>query len=201
MPAMGVRPPLFTLAAVRAMAPVAGMPPNSTEPMLPTPCATSSMLQRWWPEIMESATTHDSSDSMAARMAMVMPLANSSRNKSRLSWGNCSVGRPASMVYRSPMVLTCRPNADTMAAPTITATSEPGMRLDTFGHSIRMARHTTPTSTACQFTVEMLAARAPSLSVVSMVAVPAGYVSPSKSLIWPTKMVTAIPAVKPVVMV
>ena len=105
------------------------------------------------------------------------------------------------MVYRSPMVLTCRPNAGTMAAPTITATSEPGMRLDTFGHTTRMARHTTPTSTACQFTVEMLAARAPSLSVVSMVVVPAGYVSPSKSLIWPTKMVTAIPAVKPVVMV
>ena len=94
------------------------------------------------------------------------------------------------------MVLTCRPNAGTMAAPTITATSEPGMRLDTFGHSIKMARHTTPTSTACQFTVEMLAARAPSLSVV-----PAGYVSPSRSLLCPITMVTAIPAVKPVVIV
>lgn len=111
------------------------------------------------------------------------------------------MGRPASMVYRSPMVLTCRPNAGTMAAPTITATSEPGMRLDTFGHSIKMARHTTPTSTACQFTVEMLAARAPSLSVVSTVVVPAGYVSPNRSLICPITMVTAIPAVKPVVIV
>ena len=70
---------------------------------------------------------------------------------------------PTSMVYRSPMVSTCRPNAGTMAAPTITATSEPGMRLDTFGHSIKMARHTTPTSTACQFTVEMLAGRSAQL--------------------------------------
>ena len=99
------------------------------------------------------------------------------------------------------MVLTCRPNAGTMAEPTITAISEPGMRLETFGHSIKMARHTTPTSTACQFTVEMLAARAPSLSVVSTVVVPAGYVSPSRSLICPITMVTAIPAVKPVVIV
>ena len=73
IPATGVRPPLFTLAAVRAMAPVAGMPPNSTDPMLPTPWATSSILQRWCELIMESATTHDSSDSMAAKIAMVMP--------------------------------------------------------------------------------------------------------------------------------
>ena len=57
MPAMGVRPPAFTLAAVRAMAPVAGMPPKSTEAMLPTPWATSSMLARWCPLIIESATT------------------------------------------------------------------------------------------------------------------------------------------------
>ena len=44
--AAGVRPPAFTLAAVRAMAPVAGMPPNSTEAMLPMPWATSSVLAR-----------------------------------------------------------------------------------------------------------------------------------------------------------
>ena len=87
MPEMGVRPPLLTLAAVRAMAPVAGMPPNRTEPMLPTPWATSSILQRWWAEIMESATTHESRDSMAARMAMVTPLDSSLRKSSKLSWG------------------------------------------------------------------------------------------------------------------
>ena len=32
-------------AAVRAMAPVAGMPPNMAEAALPTPWATSSMLE------------------------------------------------------------------------------------------------------------------------------------------------------------
>ncbi len=46
MPAMGVRPPAFTFAAVRAMAPVAGMPPKSTDAMLPMPWATSSSLAR-----------------------------------------------------------------------------------------------------------------------------------------------------------
>lgn len=46
MPAMGVRPPLLMFAAVRAMAPVAGMPPNGAEAMLPVPCATNSMFAR-----------------------------------------------------------------------------------------------------------------------------------------------------------
>lgn len=31
IPAIGVRPPFFTLAAVRAMAPVAGIPPKRPE--------------------------------------------------------------------------------------------------------------------------------------------------------------------------
>ena len=37
MPATGLLPPLLMLAAVLAMAPVAGMPPNKAEPMLPMP--------------------------------------------------------------------------------------------------------------------------------------------------------------------
>ena len=42
---------------------------------------------------------------------------------------------------------------------------------------------------------------AAALSIVSTVAVPAGYVSPRKSLTCPIAIVTAIPAVKPVVIV
>ncbi len=45
-PATGVRPPLLMLVAVRAMAPVTGMPPKSGETTLATPWATSSMLER-----------------------------------------------------------------------------------------------------------------------------------------------------------
>ncbi len=57
--------------AVRAIAPVAGMPPNSGDTMLATPCATSSMFERCRPPIMPSATTADSSDSIAASIAIV----------------------------------------------------------------------------------------------------------------------------------
>ena len=71
MPATGVRPPFFTLVAVRAIAPVAGMPPNSGDAMFATPCATSSMFERCRPPIMPSATTADSSDSTAPSIAIV----------------------------------------------------------------------------------------------------------------------------------
>ena len=42
--------------AVRAMAPVAGMPPNRAEPMLPAPWASSSRFERWRKPVMPSAT-------------------------------------------------------------------------------------------------------------------------------------------------
>ena len=71
IPATGVRPPFFTLVAVRAIAPVAGIPPNIGATMLATPCAISSMLDRCLPPIIPSATTAESSDSMAASSAIV----------------------------------------------------------------------------------------------------------------------------------
>ena len=37
IPATGVLPPFLMLAAVLAIAPVAGIPPKRAEPMLPTP--------------------------------------------------------------------------------------------------------------------------------------------------------------------
>ncbi len=183
MPATGVRPPLFTLAAVRAMAPVAGMPPNSTDATLPTPWATSSMFARWCELIMESATTHESSDSMAAKMAMVMPLGSCSRSRSSVRFGTCSVGRPALIVYRSPTVFTFMLNSGTMAVPTMTATSELGIFASSFkgpgaaakrGQPNSTAKHTAPTSSACQLKVPIFAASAATLSTVSTVWVPAG---------------------------
>ena len=162
------------------------------------------MLQRWCELIIESATTHESSDSMAARMAMVMPLGSCSRSKSIESCGTCSSGRPALMAYRSPMVLTFMPNRGTMIMPAMTATSELGTlapSVPSRGHKNSTARHTAPTTSACQLKVPKFSASAVTLSSVSTVAVPAGYVSPKKSFIWPITMVTAMPAVKPVVMV
>ena len=71
IPAIGVRAPLRIFVAVRAMAPVAGMPPKSGLTMLAMPCAISSWLESWRSSVMPSATTAESSDSMAANIAMV----------------------------------------------------------------------------------------------------------------------------------
>ena len=80
MPATGPRAPARTLVAVRAMVPVAQMPPNSAEPILATPCATSSQLERCRRPVMPSATTADSSDSMAPSSAMASAVGQGRRH-------------------------------------------------------------------------------------------------------------------------
>ena len=81
MPATGVFAPERMLVAVRAMAPVAGRPPNSGDRMLATPCPTSSTLGLCWLLLMRSETTADMSDSMAPSIATVM--AGEMRGRSR----------------------------------------------------------------------------------------------------------------------
>ncbi len=71
IPATGVRPPCLTFVAVRAIAPVAGIPPNKGAAMFAMPCATSSMFERWRPPIMPSDTTAERSDSIAPSSAIV----------------------------------------------------------------------------------------------------------------------------------
>ncbi len=58
--------------AVRAMAPVAGNPPNMGEAMLATPCAISSTFGLCLSPDMRSATTADISDSIAPNIATVI---------------------------------------------------------------------------------------------------------------------------------
>ncbi len=70
MAARGERAPERTLVAVRASAPVAAMPPKKGATMLPAPWATSSASGSCEPPVMPSATTAESSDSMAPSMAM-----------------------------------------------------------------------------------------------------------------------------------
>ncbi len=71
---MGVRPPFFTFVAVRAIAPVAGMPPNSGDAMFATPCAINSIFDLWRPPIIPSETTADRSDSIEPNNAIVTAL-------------------------------------------------------------------------------------------------------------------------------
>ena len=71
IPAIGVLPPFLTFAAVRAIAPVAGIPPMRAEPILAAPCAISSIFGRCFEPIIPSDTTHERSDSTAASIAIV----------------------------------------------------------------------------------------------------------------------------------
>ena len=71
MPATGVCAPERMLVAVRAIAPVAGKPPNIGEKMLAMPCAISSTLGLCRSSLMRSATTADISDSIAPSIATV----------------------------------------------------------------------------------------------------------------------------------
>jgi len=190
-------------AAVRAIAPVAGIPPNSADATFPAPCAASSMLERWFPLIIPSATTHERSDSIAAKIAMVNAFGSAFWITSRLSFGKWNDGRLLFIVYRSPIVFTWIGISFTIKIPTATAANDGGIFASTFtfGIKIRIARHTAPTKTACQFSVPIPAKNPSSFSIVSIVGIPAGIVTPQKSLSCPIAIVTAIPAVKPVVIV
>ena len=68
--ASGERAPARMFVAVRAMAPVAAIPPKTGARMFPIPWATSSASGSWrWP-VMPSATTADSRDSIAPSIAI-----------------------------------------------------------------------------------------------------------------------------------
>lgn len=70
------------LVAVRAIAPVAAMPPKNGATRFPTPCATSSASGSCLVPIMPSATTAQSSDSIAPSMAIAAALGMSARTSS-----------------------------------------------------------------------------------------------------------------------
>ena len=65
------------LVAVRAIAPVAGMPPNKGEAIFAIPCETNSMFESCFEPIIPSATTADKSDSIAASTAIEIAVGNS----------------------------------------------------------------------------------------------------------------------------
>ncbi len=67
--AIGERAPERMLVAVRAIAPVAGMPPRNGVTTLAMPSASSSASGSWRVPAMPSAITADSSDSMPPSMA------------------------------------------------------------------------------------------------------------------------------------
>ena len=70
------------LVAVRAIAPVAAMPPKNGQTMLAMPSAISSEFGSWRVPAMPSATTAAISDSIAPSIA----IANADGNSARIVW-------------------------------------------------------------------------------------------------------------------
>ena len=115
-PESGDRAPDRMLVAVRAIAPVAGSPPNSAEARLATPWPTSSWFDRCLYPVIPSATTQERSASMPARNAIVKAAGNTSSSFASDKPGSDGAGSPVSIRgKREPIVSTCNPAAATAA--------------------------------------------------------------------------------------
>lgn len=91
---IGDRPPERMLTAVRAIAPVAGMPPKNPEATDASPCPTSSRSASYGPvSDIEAATRADSSDSIAANAATVNAGPSSDRTVAQSAVGRRGAGR------------------------------------------------------------------------------------------------------------
>ena len=111
-------------------------------------------------EVIPSATTALSRDSMAPSMAMVRAGWNTFCIISKLMFGRWGTGNPLGIWFFMPMVTTpwpftgsSQPSTFTRTVATTMATREPGTFVVIFGHKIHTARATSPTITAYIFTV------------------------------------------------
>ena len=92
IPAIGVLPPLLMLVMVRAIAPVAGIPPKIGVTTLAIPWAISSVFESCLSPITPSATAAESKDSIAPNTAMVMATGKRFLMASQLSSGTTASG-------------------------------------------------------------------------------------------------------------
>ena len=199
MPETGVRAPARMLVAVRAMAPVAGRPPNIGDAMLAMPCATSSMFGLCRSPPIRSATTADSSDSIAPSIATVIA--------GRRSVGISSGWKPewpGGAVPTGCRRTGCRPCRS--AGPNTIATAVPAdaarrWRPESWAAHVRStiipASDTTPNAVAGGESVSDAAAPGPPCARRTRTA-PAATASPKKSRICVLAISTAIPFVNPI---
>lgn len=123
--AMRDRPPERTFTAVRAIAPVAGMPPNSADPIEAMPCPTSSRSGSKRPvSAIEAATRPDNSDSTAASAATVAAVGRSAPSAVGSSAGRLGAGRPAGS---APMRVSGFGITSASRLTTTMPTSDPGI--------------------------------------------------------------------------
>jgi len=197
MPETGERAPERMLVAVRAMAPVAGIPPNRADAPFATPCATSSQFERCRRPVMPSATTAESRLSTPARNAIVKALGSSSAMRDIEISGITGAGKLVGMPpKREPIVSTGRPSIATPAAAATTAIRKAG----SFGASLRIATMATSDSRATATVAGETVSRASQNACHFARKLPGTLSSdrPNRSRIWLEKMMTAMPAVKPV---
>ena len=199
MPEIGPCAPARTFVTVRAMVPVTVIPPNRPEATLATPWATSSQLERWRRPVMLSATTADSSDSIAPNSANASASGSIVTRKSSETCGSDGSGKVRGMPPNlEPIVSTG--NCSSTAAPdaNTTAISMPGQ----WGRHRRTAAITAmlkaDSAMAAKLAVGNAAPSTSSFGSSSPGSLPAS-VRPSRSWIWLARMVTAIPAVNPTV--
>ena len=200
MPETGPRAPARTLVAVRAMVPVTQRPPNRAEPILAKPCATSSQLDRCRRPVMPSATTADSSDSIAPSSANAIAsgstaCAFASENAGKAGHGN-SRGMPPNRV---PMVSTGsdkRPGRERRDRPPRSGCRASSAAARASAAMIMMLTSATATAGIAD---GMQRARQRLQLRNQFARLLAGSVMPSRSLNWLAKMMTAMPAVNPTV--
>ena len=200
IPAIGVRPPLLIFVIVRAIAPVAGIPPKRGEARLATPWAISSVFESWWSPITPSATVADKRLSMAPNMAMVIAGDTSCLIVSHVISGTWALGSSLEIENLSPMVsmLPIPPkffNNNATIVINMMATREPGIFLLNRGVMAMtitlaipiMAVHRSVVFMFCIYTIHF-STKSDGTDVSC---------KPNKSFICVVNIVTAIPLVKP----
>ncbi len=199
IPETGPRAPARTLVAVRAIVPVTQIPPNSADPMLATPCATSSQFDRCRRPVMLSATTAESRLSIPPSNANDSAAGNTAAIFASERSGSAGIGSARGIPpNRDPIVSTGNPASAAATVVSATAIRKPGQ----CGRSLRSTRMIpivpAATPTAAVLTLGRAPASAVSLATIGPGSGPAS-VSPSRSLSWLARMITAIPEVNPTV--
>ena len=145
IPEIGVLPPFLTLAAVLAIAPVAGIPPNREEPILAIPCAISSAFELCLSPIIPSETTADNKDSIPPKSAIVKAGPINAFNVLRFRLGIWGIGIFELILPNwLPIVATGKLNINTTKVVTIKAIKDPGIFLFIFGQKIKIISASNP---------------------------------------------------------
>ena len=197
MPATGERPPFWILVPVRAMAPVAGMPPKNGTTILAMPWAISSWLESCLSPIIWSAATAHSSDSIAPSRAMVKAGASSSETLAGSKCSGWKSGSPCGMPPNLlPMVSTGSENSAATTVAVSSATNGDGRYLFSFFGQARISASEAPASASVTGWKSWICVR----SVAMVGKKPDGIATcrPKKSFSWVKKIITAIPLVKPI---